>query len=1215
MDTDGNTTADACVECTQDSQCNDGNLCTIDACDLSTNTCQTSSKCEDDNVCTTDTCDVSTGECENTYEESNANECITNPCGNWVIDEGEACDFGDGNGTGVAKNGQTCSASCTLENSVVSCECNIYDAEQQPWAAQGISQHDLAIVEWCAETYDAAGGGQNISFVYDDGNGDDLYECDQVLAECDPDGDGNPIATDDPASENDDLVSLAGIMNGEIDLSEFPFAAGSVSAWWSVLQCWSNQWQCDPALDPDCKVRCRADIFQCTLSADPSLSECSAWQVAGDTPCITCVEDNVCDDTCPEDPDCDYLCGDAAWSCLAQDKDISTEDFDTRAECEVSVVCETCDPSDPDCKVRCDEVNDMCIQSTDIALSQCSGQVAGDTPCITCVEDNVCDDTCPEDPDCDYLCGDAEWSCLAQDKDISTEDFDTRAECEVSVVCVECDPNTNADCKVRCDVTALQCVLSTDTAYDSCTAGDQVWDACDPCGDDGVCNEDCPYLWDPDWIDPDCNAYKCDVTQGCIKDESWPYEGINSCQATCYNCPIEQQYDSDDDDTELDACCPEGTTPFDSDGDLIPDTCVDCSDDDICNIECPNDPDCDDHTCNITLGCVMDPAGEYTDENQCTAVCESCPVELQYDSDEDSKLDKCCKVWETPVDGDDEDDVPDRCENCSEDDICNIECPNDPDCDDHTCNLTLGCVLDPAGDYTNENQCTAVCESCPVELQYDSDEDSKLDKCCKVWETPVDGDDADDVPDSCQNCGEDNICNILCPNDPDCNSYSCNIAEWCVQHVDGPYTNQNQCLETCNECAEAQQYDSDDDKIVDACCPEDKDAIDANGDGIKDFCGCLPAVCDDWDPDTINDMIDKNCACEGESMELSISDPYECGWDFEGNVMISENLDIDSVVVTLSQKGVTIYEYILYVQDIDSDWNYIIPLNYTDSESLDFVIADAYELTYSVNTLQWFSEDGGYSVEITNQCILCGNGTIDPGEQCDDANDNDNDGCTSVCRFQESEKKSWWIQLRCAGISVVPQETVFLDQVQYRCDIWGDDKEEVGVMELNCWNGVIQELENVGDVYEWICDYSDSSAGVFTPMCILYDKSWTLRSDDLCKTEYVKSWWWWDPVDPPEQELITIVEVVDDHDSADDDTFDTDQVLQQLLEDAWPICGNGVIEWDEECDGEDICSATCMIFTNYIDDLQRLMSLSDDLVQERVITLPTLLPNSWAEIK
>ena len=65
-----------------------------------------------------------------------------------------------------------------------------------------------------------------MTFVYDGGNGEQEYLCDAMLLTCDPDGDGDPIASDDPEAEgniNDDLASLAGLMNGDLDLEVAPF--------------------------------------------------------------------------------------------------------------------------------------------------------------------------------------------------------------------------------------------------------------------------------------------------------------------------------------------------------------------------------------------------------------------------------------------------------------------------------------------------------------------------------------------------------------------------------------------------------------------------------------------------------------------------------------------------------------------------------------------------------------------------------------------------------------------------------------------------------------------------------------------------------------------------------------------------------------------------------------------------------------------------------
>ncbi len=34
---------------------------------------------------------------------------------------------------------------------------------------------------------------------------------------------------------------------------------------------------------------------------------------------------------------------------------------------------------------------------------------------------------------------------------------------------------------------------------------------------------------------------------------------------------------------------------------------------------------------------------------------------------------------------------------------------------------------------------------------------------------------------------------------------------------------------------------------------------------------------------------------------------------------------------------------------------------------------------------------------------VCGNDVLEQNEQCDDGNTNDNDGCSSVCRFEQEE--------------------------------------------------------------------------------------------------------------------------------------------------------------------------------------------------------------------
>lgn len=90
-----------------------------------------------------------------------------------------------------------------------------------------------------------------------------------------------------------------------------------------------------------------------------------------------------------------------------------------------------------------------------------------------CQQDQVCDETCLEDPDCDYVCGQGDGTCTAQDKDISTEDFDTREACEQDPSCRWCNPDSycNIDCPAdadcNCSITdeQSQYYIPLDSAY------------------------------------------------------------------------------------------------------------------------------------------------------------------------------------------------------------------------------------------------------------------------------------------------------------------------------------------------------------------------------------------------------------------------------------------------------------------------------------------------------------------------------------------------------------------------------------------------------------------------------------------------------------------------------------------------------------------------------------------------------------------------------
>jgi len=111
------------TNCASNSDCNDGNICTIDTCNsgscsnvINPNCCTQNSNCNDGNVCTTDTCNIATGVCSNTalagccrldsdcndsksctadvcslLTNTCSNTAVSNCCGNGVCEIGESC--------------------------------------------------------------------------------------------------------------------------------------------------------------------------------------------------------------------------------------------------------------------------------------------------------------------------------------------------------------------------------------------------------------------------------------------------------------------------------------------------------------------------------------------------------------------------------------------------------------------------------------------------------------------------------------------------------------------------------------------------------------------------------------------------------------------------------------------------------------------------------------------------------------------------------------------------------------------------------------------------------------------------------------------------------------------------------------------------------------------------------------------------------------------
>jgi hypothetical protein len=86
-DTSGATCDDPCIECLDDSFCDDGDACTVDSCDLSTNLClHDALDCSDGLTCTVDGCDSATGCVYSPLDCDDGDGCTVDSCS-----EGTGC--------------------------------------------------------------------------------------------------------------------------------------------------------------------------------------------------------------------------------------------------------------------------------------------------------------------------------------------------------------------------------------------------------------------------------------------------------------------------------------------------------------------------------------------------------------------------------------------------------------------------------------------------------------------------------------------------------------------------------------------------------------------------------------------------------------------------------------------------------------------------------------------------------------------------------------------------------------------------------------------------------------------------------------------------------------------------------------------------------------------------------------------------------------------
>jgi cysteine-rich repeat protein len=93
----------------------------------------------------------------------------------------------------------------------------------------------------------------------------------------------------------------------------------------------------------------------------------------------------------------------------------------------------------------------------------------------------------------------------------------------------------------------------------------------------------------------------------------------------------------------------------------------------------------------------------------------------------------------------------------------------------------------------------------------------------------------------------------------------------------------------------------------------------------------------------------------------------------------------------------------LYVRRICEDTNTRVTCSgsaFSSNLSVQFLVLEGTTFSVFVDGFGTGNQAGPYTLAMTLTPSVCGNGTVDPGEQCDDSNNTTGDGCT-LCKFDE----------------------------------------------------------------------------------------------------------------------------------------------------------------------------------------------------------------------